>query len=135
MNKYMSKYADENEDMVKLVNNVRNQAKLTICLLLSGSYKYVMSANIKFTVPSVLNQGNGEMSEHIVVDSLSDAFLKISELLGDDFKRKILDNDGVTPRHIINVYLNGKNIKFLDGMNTPLNQNDHVYILPAVSGG
>ena len=109
--------------------------KFTIYLLLSGSYKYVMSANIKFTVPSVLNQGNGEICEHIAVDSLADAFLKISELLGDDFKRKILDSDGVTPRPLINVYVNGKNIKFLDGMNTSLNQNDNVYILPAVSGG
>jgi adenylyltransferase/sulfurtransferase len=54
--------------------------------------------------------------------------------MGDDFKRRVLEGDG-TPRSLINIYINGKNAKFSDGMNTTLNDGDEVYILPAVAGG
>ena len=91
-------------------------------------------ANITFTIPSVLNQGGGEKKTDISAYSLTDAFSKISEIMGDDFKRRVLESDG-TPRSLINIYINGKNAKFSDGMNTILNDGDEVYILPAVAGG
>ena len=91
-------------------------------------------ANITFTIPSVLNSGGGEKKTEISVDSLPDAFAKISDVMGDDFKRKVLEGDG-TPRSLINIYINGKNAKFSSGMNTILNDGDEVYILPAVAGG
>ena len=91
-------------------------------------------ANIIFTIPSVLNQGGGEKKTEITVTSLDDAFLKISQTMGDDFKRRVLNDDG-TPRSLINVYINGKNSKFSNGMNTELKDGDEVYILPAVAGG
>ena len=91
-------------------------------------------ANITFTIPSVLNQGGGEKKTEILADSLAGAFAKVSESMGDDFKRRVLENDG-TPRSLINIYINGKNAKFSDGMNTVLKDGDEVYILPAVAGG
>ena len=91
-------------------------------------------ANITFTIPSVLNQSGGEKKIEISSDSLIDAFAKISDIMGDDFKRRVLEGDG-TPRSLINIYINGKNAKFANGMETPLNDGDEVYILPAVAGG
>ena len=91
-------------------------------------------ANITFTIPSVLNAGGGEKKTEISADSLQDAFIKISEIQGDDFKRRVLEADN-TPRSLINIYINGKNAKFSSGMETPLKDGDEVYILPAVAGG
>jgi molybdopterin-synthase adenylyltransferase len=91
-------------------------------------------ANITFTIPSVLNQSGGEKKTEISSNSLTDAFAKISDIMGDDFKRRVLEGDG-TPRSLINIYINGKNAKFANGMETPLNDGDEVYILPAVAGG
>ena len=54
--------------------------------------------------------------------------------MGDDFKRRVLNDDG-TPRSLINIYINGKNAKFSSGLETQLNDGDEVYILPAVAGG
>jgi len=54
--------------------------------------------------------------------------------MGDDFRRRVLNPDG-TPRSLINIYINGKNAKFSDGINTTLKNGDEVYILPAVAGG
>ncbi len=92
-------------------------------------------ADITFTIPSVLNQGSGERKTGISADSLADAFLKVSEMMGDDFKRRVMEGDGTTPRSLINVYINGKNAKFSGGMGTALKDGDEVYILPAVAGG
>jgi molybdopterin-synthase adenylyltransferase len=90
---------------------------------------------IEFVIPSVLNKGGGERKLPIEAESLSDAFQKVSETMGEDFKRRVFDLNG-KPRSLINIYLNGKNIRFnSDGMATALNKDDTIYILPAVAGG
>ncbi len=90
--------------------------------------------SIIFTIPSVLNKSGGEKKIDVSSDSLVDAFAKVSEIMGDDFKRRVLEADG-TPRSLINIYINGKNAKFSDGMKTVLKDGDEIYILPAVAGG
>jgi len=91
-------------------------------------------ANLTFTIPSVLNQGGGEKKVEISATTLAEAFSNISEKMGDDFKRRVLNDDG-TPRSLINIYINGKNAKFSEGMETTLKDSDEIYILPAVAGG
>ena len=91
-------------------------------------------ANITFTIPSVLNGGAGEKKTSLDVNTLNDAFAKISETMGDDFKRRVLNDDG-TPRSLINIYINGKNAKFSSGLDTALSDGDEINILPAVAGG
>ena len=90
--------------------------------------------DITFVIPSVLNGGAGEKKISLNADTLKDAFAKISETMGDDFKRKVLNEDG-TPRSLINIYINGKNAKFSSGLDTALSDGDEVSILPAVAGG
>ena len=38
-------------------------------------------------------------------------------------------------RRFVNVYLKGEDIRFLDGLQTPVADGDEVTILPAVAGG
>jgi len=90
--------------------------------------------DITFVIPSVLNGGAGEKKINLDADTLKDAFAKISETMGDDFKRRVLNEDG-TPRSLINIYINGKNAKFSSGLDTTLSDGDEVSILPAVAGG
>lgn len=91
--------------------------------------------NIEFIIPSVLTKGSGEKKIPLEAIDLQDAFTKVTEQLGEDFKRKVLDLNG-KPRSLINIYINGKNMRFSnDGMATKLNSGDSIYILPAVAGG
>ena len=92
-------------------------------------------ASITFVVPSGLNPGGGELRMGMDAASLSDAFAKAAGERGPDFARRVMEPDGRTPRHLINVYVNGKNAKFSGGMGTQLQDGDEVYILPAVAGG
>ena len=89
---------------------------------------------ITFTIPSVLNAGGGEKKTELEASTIKESFEKISEIMGDDFKRKVFESDG-SVRSLINIYINGKNAAFDNGLETPLKENDEVYILPAVAGG
>ena len=91
-------------------------------------------ANIKFVIPSVLNKGGGEKKVDVTASTLSEAFDKISQTMGEEFQRRVLNSDG-TPRSLINIYINGKNMRFSGGMQTVLKDGDEVYMLPAVAGG
>lgn len=92
-------------------------------------------ANIEFVIPSVLNKGMGERKISLEANDLNEAFAKVSDTVGDDFKRRVFDLNG-KPRALINIYINGKNMRFnRDGMSTLLKDGDSLYILPAVAGG
>jgi molybdopterin synthase sulfur carrier subunit len=47
---------------------------------------------------------------------------------------RVLDESG-QPRRFVNVYVNGEDIRLLQGQDTPLNDGDEVIIAPAVAGG
>jgi MoaD family protein len=46
-----------------------------------------------------------------------------------------LSGDDGGLRRFVNVYLGGEDIRFLDGLETPISDGDEVTILPAVAGG
>jgi sulfur-carrier protein len=43
--------------------------------------------------------------------------------------------DGGALRRFVNVYLNDEDVRFLEGLRTPLKDGDTVTVLPAVAGG
>src|SRR5215218_11460873 len=92
-------------------------------------------ANIEFIVPSVLNKGGGEKKISLEAGTLQDAFSKVSAQMGEDFRRRVFDLSG-KPRPLINIYINGKNMRFGgNGMTRSLTDGDSIHILPAVAGG
>ena len=46
-----------------------------------------------------------------------------------------LCNDQGKPNRFLNLYVNSEDIRFLDGIATPLKDGDEVSIVPAVAGG
>ena len=47
---------------------------------------------------------------------------------------RVMDERGAVRRHV-NVFVDGENIRFLDGLATPLGESSTIDIVPAVSGG
>jgi len=47
---------------------------------------------------------------------------------------KLLDENGAIRRYV-NLYVNDEDIRFLDGMDTPLKDGDSISIVPAIAGG
>ena len=56
------------------------------------------------------------------------------EGLPGELRARIADDNGEL-RRFVNVYLKGEDIRFLDGLGTPVADGDEVTILPAVAGG
>ena len=61
-----------------------------------------------------------------VVDALDQAH--------EGIKARICCEDGEI-RHFVNVYVNGEDVRYLDGLNTPTKTGDEISIVPAVAGG
>jgi sulfur-carrier protein len=60
-----------------------------------------------------------------VLDALYDRY--------DDLRDRIAEDGGL--RRFVNVYVGGEDIRFLDGLDTSVEDGDEVTILPAVAGG
>ncbi len=64
----------------------------------------------------------------------------IAELIGNldtaypGLRDRIVENDGEI-RRFVNVFVNGNNVRKLDGMNTAIKDGDEVGIVPAMAGG
>ena len=51
-----------------------------------------------------------------------------------ELRERICDEDG-SLRRFVNVYVGGEDIRFLDGLQTPVPDGAELTILPAVAGG
>jgi molybdopterin synthase sulfur carrier subunit len=49
-------------------------------------------------------------------------------------KERLCDESGEI-RRFVNIYVNGEDVRFLQGLATPLKDSDEVSIVPAVAGG
>ena len=72
-------------------------------------------------------------------DSLQLQGRTIADLLGELEKRfpqmkgKVRDESGALRQ--VNIFVNGKNIRMLDGTKTPLQDGDEVSLIPTIGGG
>lgn len=91
-----------------------------------------MSVLVK--IPTQLRAAAGGEAETVldgatvqeVLDGLFDRF--------EELRSRISDDDG-SLRRFVNVYLAGEDIRFLDGLQTPVKDGSELTILPAVAGG
>ena len=47
---------------------------------------------------------------------------------------QLLTDDGTLNR-FVNVYVNGQDVRYLEGLSTPLGERDELRLLPAMAGG
>ncbi|NDL58795.1 MoaD/ThiS family protein [Phytoactinopolyspora mesophila] len=88
---------------------------------------------VEVRIPTILRQYTGGAK---VVEGSGDT---LSALIDDlesrhqGLRDRLIDNGEL--RRFVNVYLNDEDIRFLDGLKTPLSDGDSVTVLPAVAGG
>jgi MoaD family protein len=70
-----------------------------------------------------------QLDGETVQEVLNSLFERFGEL-----RARISDDDG-TLRRFVNVYLSGEDIRFLEGLQTPVADGAELTILPAVAGG
>lgn len=91
-----------------------------------GRVKIILFGNLARVV--------GEKTVYADAQTLEDAINEIAARCGKEFKNRILDENGKL-RRFINIYINGKDIRFLNHLKTTLSDNDEISIIPAIGGG
>ena len=89
---------------------------------------------VRVKIPTQLRAAAGgtaetEVQGATVQEALEDLFERFGEL-----RERMYDDDG-SLRRFVNVYLSGEDIRFLDGLATPVTDGAELTILPAVAGG
>jgi molybdopterin synthase sulfur carrier subunit len=91
-----------------------------------------MAVNVKIPTPlrnlthdqDLVSAQGATLSE--VVHALEGTFPGMRERLLDD---------GGELRRFVNIYVNGEDVRFLQGLQTELGEGDEISIVPAVAGG
>jgi molybdopterin synthase sulfur carrier subunit len=90
-----------------------------------------MAVTVK--IPTQLRAAAGGVSEaEVDGETVGEALDSLYEQFGD-LRDRISEDGGL--RRFVNVYVGGEDIRFLEGLETAVNDGDEITILPAVAGG
>lgn len=91
-------------------------------------------AKIELFFYGALAQITKEKRVEVNGSTLNDVINRLTTKYGEQLKQRIYDEKGQL-RRFINVYINGKDIRYLDRLNTKLKDGDKISVLPAAGGG
>ncbi len=91
-----------------------------------------MSVTVR--VPTTLRPLTGGQSEVSVEGSTVGEVLEALESTHSGFATRILDDEGGL-RRFVNVFVADDDVRFLQGLETPVPDGETVSIIPAVAGG
>lgn len=91
-----------------------------------------MSVTVR--VPTTLRTLTGGAAEVTVEGTTVSEVLDGLEGAHPGFKERLLD-DGGQLRRFVNVFVADDDVRFLDGLSTPVPEGETVAIIPAVAGG
>ena len=85
-------------------------------------------------LPAVLRaQANGERAIEVEGSTIGAA---VQSLVGrhPGLTEQLLTADGELHR-FVNIYINGQDVRYLSGLETPVSDRDEIRLLPAIAGG
>lgn len=91
-----------------------------------------MSVMIRIPTP-LRRMTNGVAKVEIDASDVSDMVEQLDSSY-PGFKARLVDENGDL-RYFVNIYLNGEDVRFLQGLDTSTKSGDEVSIVPAVAGG
>ena len=92
---------------------------------------------IKIIIPSPLrNLSNGERSVNIELDENSTIIDSINKLndIYSGISAKIIDENN-SLHNFVNIFMDGEDVRYMQGVDTKLIQGSEISIVPAVAGG
>lgn len=87
----------------------------------------------RVSIPTALRQfAGGNTALSVDAGTVGEA---LQGLIGQypDLGNQLMDNGEL--RNFVNVYVNDDDVRYLQGMETPLGERDEISIIPAIAGG
>ena len=91
-----------------------------------------MSVVVRIPAP-LRSKAGGQRQIELTAHSFK-ALLEEMEAVYPGITERLREENGRL-RHTLNIYVNGENIRFLRGLDTPLKDGDEVSVVPAIAGG
>lgn len=94
-----------------------------------------MKVTIKFAgTLACLADNNKKIDYELKSRSSLDNLIDLVDQQFFGFRSKLCPNQGSVADHI-NVYVNGDNVRYLDGLDTKLKDGDAIHVIPAAAAG
>lgn len=90
--------------------------------------------SILVRIPTPLQKLTGGVGEVQVEADSVQALIGALEQAHPGLKERLVAEDG-NLRRFVNLYVNEEDVRFLQGLETPLKSGDEVSIVPAIAGG
>ncbi len=90
--------------------------------------------SVKVRIPTPLRSLTGEQDVVAGEEGTLASCIDGLESTFPGIKERICDETGEL-RRFVNIYINGEDVRFMDGLGSPLKAGDEVSIVPAVAGG
>ncbi len=90
--------------------------------------------NVTVRIPVPLRKLTGQQDKVTVNSTSIKGVIDDLDAQYSGVKGRICDESG-NVRRFINIYLNGEDTRYLNGLQTPVAEGDEVSIVPAVAGG
>lgn len=91
-----------------------------------------MSVTVR--IPTPLRKYTGDRANVEISATTTGELIDNLEARHPGIKVQLVDDAGQI-RRFVNVYVNDEDIRFLEGVDTPLDDGDSVTIVPAIAGG
>ena len=89
---------------------------------------------VSIRIPTTLRTLTGGNSEVQVEGATVGEALQSLEAANPGFKERLFDDEGGL-RRFVNVFVADDDVRYLDGVNTPVPDGETIAIIPAVAGG
>ena len=90
--------------------------------------------SVMVRIPTPLRRMTGGKDKVEVESSTLSEMVDTLESTYPGFKERLVDENGEL-RYFVNIYVNGEDVRFLQGLETITKTGDEVSIVPAVAGG
>ncbi len=88
---------------------------------------------VRVSIPTALRQFAGGNSDLAVEGATVGAALKALTAQHPELGNQLMQDGEL--RNFVNVYLNDDDVRYLQGLETPIGERDEISIIPAIAGG
>jgi len=86
-------------------------------------------------IPAVISESGASKKVELDADTVISALHAYTDEYGPELEDDVLTEGGNGVKEYINVYVNGRNVRDIDGVDTRVDEDDEIRIIPAASGG
>ena len=90
--------------------------------------------SVRVRIPTILRSYAGGAAEVTAEAGTLREVIKVLDAAYPGIGGRILDDDGKL-RRFVNVYVDEEDVRFAEGLDTPVPDGGHVSVIPAVAGG